>query len=95
MFLERLHPDTPVGALGPGRLDALAERARRLMLPNAWRSERVTTGARGRSLESWVFERTGRPCRRCRTAIVAAHIGDPFPRITYWCPTCQASGRAG
>jgi len=94
MFLEGLHPETPVGALDPSRLDGLAERARRLMAPNALRSGRVTTGLRGHSLESWVFERTGRPCRRCRTAIVAGHIGDPFPRITYWCPTCQASGQA-
>lgn len=89
MFLERLHPETPIGALDPTRIDGLVERARRLMAPNKNRSGRVTTGVRGRSLESWVFERTGRPCRRCRTAIVADHIGDPFPRVTYWCPTCQ------
>lgn len=89
MFLEGFHPETPIGALDPALLDGLAERARRLMTPNANRSGRVTTGVRGRLLESWVFERTGRPCRRCRTAIVAEHIGDPFPRITYWCPTCQ------
>lgn len=89
MFLEGLHPETPIGDLDPARLDGLAERARKLMVPNANRSGRVTTGLRGRSLESWVFERTGRPCRRCRTAIAAEHIGDPFPRVTYWCPTCQ------
>lgn len=94
MFLEGLHPETAIGALGSARLDGLADRARRLMIPNANRSGRVTTGVRGRSLESWVFERTGRPCRRCHTAIVAEHIGDPFPRITYWCPACQSSDQA-
>ncbi len=89
LFLERLHPRTPIGALDPHRLDALADRARRLMLPNAHRAGRVTTGMQGPTRQSWIFERTGRPCRRCRTPVVAERIGDPFPRITYWCPTCQ------
>ena len=92
MFLERLHPLTPFGSLEPEQIDALADRSRRLMLPNAHRPGRVTTGVRGDSMESWVFERTGRPCRRCRSAIVSDHLGDPFPRITYWCPTCQTLG---
>ena len=90
MFLERIHPLTPFGSLDAQRIDALANRSRRLMLPNARRSGRVTTGMRGESLESWVFERTGKPCRRCRTPIASEHLGDPYPRITYWCPTCQA-----
>ncbi len=90
MFLERLHPLTPFGSLDAEQIDALASRSRRLMLPNAHRSGRVTTGVRGEAMESWVFERTGKPCRRCRTAIVSDHLGDRFPRITYWCPTCQA-----
>ncbi len=90
MFLEKLHPLTPWRTLDAAQVDALADRARRLMLPNAHRSGRVTTGVRGASLESWVFERTGMPCRRCRTAINSEHLGDPFPRITYWCPACQA-----
>jgi endonuclease-8 len=89
LFLERLHPLTPFGSLDPDQIEALAARSRRLMLPNAHRSGRVTTGIRGGALESWVFERTGKPCRRCRTPIVAEHLGDPYPRITYWCPQCQ------
>lgn len=90
MFLERLNPLTPFGSLDADQVDALADRARRLMLPNAHRPGRVTTGVRGDSLESWVFERTGKPCRRCRTAIVSDHLGGRFPRVTYWCPNCQA-----
>ncbi len=90
MFLERIHPLTPFGSLDAERIDALANRSRSLMIPNAHRSGRVTTGMRGESLESWVFERTGKPCRRCRTPITSEHLGDPHPRITYWCPECQA-----
>ena len=90
MFLEKLHPLTPFGSLDDARIDALAERSRRLMLPNAHRPGRVTTSVRGAAMESWVFERTGKPCRRCRSPIVSDHLGDPFPRVTYWCPACQA-----
>lgn len=37
-----------------------------------------------------VFERTGRPCRRCGTPIRAGRVGvPPMDRPTYWCPGCQ------
>jgi endonuclease-8 len=35
-----------------------------------------------------VYDRTGRPCRRCATPIRATRIGDP-PRSAWWCPACQ------
>jgi endonuclease-8 len=37
----------------------------------------------------WVFERHGRPCRRCETIIQARGQGDDN-RTTYWCSTCQS-----
>ena len=89
LFLEGLHPATPMGELPGEAREALVTRARRLMLPNAGRPGRTTTGRRGRGSESWVFERTGRPCRRCGSAVLSAAIGLPHPRMTYWCPTCQ------
>jgi len=39
--------------------------------------------------DPWVFERHGRPCRRCGTIIRARGQGDDN-RTTYWCPSCQA-----
>ena len=39
--------------------------------------------------DPWVFERHGRPCRRCGTIIKARGQGDDN-RTTYWCPACQA-----
>jgi endonuclease VIII len=42
----------------------------------------------GHARERWVFERTGRPCRRCGTTIRARGQGDDN-RTTYWCPACQ------
>jgi formamidopyrimidine-DNA glycosylase len=38
-----------------------------------------------------VYDREGRPCRRCRGA-VARFVQSG--RSTYWCPRCQAPGRA-
>ena len=42
-----------------------------------------------RARDPWVFERAGRPCRRCGTIIRARGQGDDN-RTTYWCPACQA-----
>jgi endonuclease VIII len=37
-----------------------------------------------------VFERTGRPCRRCGEPIRSGRVGmPPMERPTYWCPRCQ------
>lgn len=88
LFLERLHPTTPIAALDEQRVRALAERSRRLMLPNAERGgARVTTGMPWNG--GWVYDRAGEPCRRCRTPVAVSHLGAANPRITYWCPTCQ------
>ena len=35
----------------------------------------------------FVYERTGKPCRRCKTPIRQFVQGQ---RSTYWCPHCQA-----
>jgi endonuclease-8 len=38
---------------------------------------------------TWVYGRTGRPCRRCGTPIRSRGMGDAN-RTVYWCPVCQA-----
>jgi endonuclease VIII len=90
LFLEHLHPSRPVGSLDDAVIDALAGRARRLMIPNARRAGRTTTGSHLPGRESWVFERAGLPCRRCRAEIREGWIGERIRRITYWCPACQS-----
>lgn len=86
LFLEKIRPDRPMRDVDDSTRDALAGRARRLLLPNARRSIRSTTGRPDEG--AWVYGRGGLPCRRCRTAIVEERVGDP-PRVTYWCPACQ------
>jgi endonuclease-8 len=91
LFLRGINPWRPVGAVGD--LAALVELARRLLEANKNRFGQVTTGNPARGQETWVYGRSGRPCRRCGTAIAAdgyAGRGTPSQeRVTFWCPTCQ------
>lgn len=93
LWLERVSPFTPVAEVDDESLARLVETARRLLVANATASrgpERVTTtGDRGAPGPLYVYGRTGRPCRRCRTPIVSRRQGFDPPRSTYWCPTCQ------
>ncbi len=71
-------------------LPALVEKGRRLMLANRGHWEQSTTGSLRYGEVHWVFERSGQPCRRCRTRILTAEQGDkPYARLSYWCPRCQ------
>jgi len=88
LFLERINPATLVSHLSPGQVDALIERARRLLVANADRSTRSTSGLPGPGGHNWVYDRTGLPCRRCGQAIRQEMVGTPL-RVTYWCPRCQ------
>jgi endonuclease-8 len=96
-FLRGVSPWTPVGDVTD--LSALVSLAHRLLAANKDGFEQVTTGDPRPGRSTWVFERPGRPCRRCGTRIALAEQGDPpRERLTYWCPRCQpgpAPARAG
>ena len=79
LFLEGRSPWAPVSSLKDEELDALVSTAARIM------DESV--GSTGRQ-RRWVYRRTGRPCRRCRTPIRSRPQGEQA-RTAYWCPTCQ------
>jgi endonuclease-8 len=88
LFLARLSPWCPVHDVPD--LGTLVEQARRLLTTNREHPSQVTTGVHRRGHELWVYERTGKPCRRCGTRVRVARQGTaPFDRLTYWCPTCQ------
>ena len=90
LFVRGLSPWTRVGAVAD--LPALVRTGGRLMRANRGHPEQTTTGSLRRGEEHWVFERTGRACRRCGTRIASAEqaeVGGPPPRLTYWCPHCQ------
>ena len=88
LFLQGLTPWVRVGDVAD--LPALVEKGRRLMTANRGRWEQSTTGSLRTGEMHWVFERTGRPCRRCGTRIASAEQGAaPYARLSYWCPHCQ------
>jgi endonuclease-8 len=93
LWLEQVSPFAPVAEVDKETLARLVATARRLLVVNATSSrgpERTTTaGDRGAQGPLYVYGRTGRPCRRCRTAIASGRQGSDPPRTTYWCPSCQ------
>ena len=99
LFLERLDPFAPLSAIDDPTLIRLFTRARQLMQQNLGPWRRTTTvdltrgglAPRG-SARVHVYRRAGHPCRACGTAVATASQGDP-PRLTYFCPRCQAIGR--
>jgi endonuclease-8 len=88
-FLRGLHPWRPVSGVD---VAAAVRLARRMMRHSAATDGRqVTTGNQRRGETSWVYGRSGRPCRRCGTPIAhrPAQPGQPYARDTWWCPSCQ------
>jgi endonuclease-8 len=88
LFLRGLTPWVQVGDVAD--LPALLSVGRRLMMTNRGRAEQTTTGSLRRGETHWVFERQGRPCRRCGTTVASVEQGEaPYQRLTYWCRHCQ------
>lgn len=84
LFLRGVWPWTPVGEVAD--LPAMVSLSQRLLASNRGRWMQSTTGSLRRGEQNYVFERVGRPCRRCGTPIKMDVLGE---RLTYWCPHCQ------
>jgi endonuclease VIII len=88
LFLRGVSPWRPAAEVDG--LTELVTLARRLLDANKERVGQVTTGARVRGQETWVYNRAGQPCRRCRTPVSKASQGAaPQERNVFWCPRCQ------
>ena len=86
-FLLGVSPWTRVSTVDSARAVALC---RKLLLRNAWRPEQSTTGETARGRQHFVYQRTGKGCLRCGTAIrVAMQGSDVRERGTWFCPKCQ------
>jgi endonuclease-8 len=83
LFAERVDPLTRVADLDDDTLRRIIATARRLLMASAGLAPE-------RAGPMQVYRRTGRPCRRCGTAIRSDPLPGEVPRTTYWCPTCQA-----
>jgi endonuclease VIII len=95
LFVTGTYPFAPASDVSDADLVRIMRVARDLLRAN--RSDRGRlTPARGRrtrdSLDPdaslWVYERGGKPCRKCGTPIDSKKTG-LNARVTYWCPRCQ------
>jgi endonuclease VIII len=95
-FLLGVTPWTPVGDLAPERVTKAVALSRTLLERNAWRPEQSTTGETRPGRQHWVYQRNGKPCRRCGTPVRMAVQGAWVPpRHTWFCPKCQAGPYPG
>lgn len=87
LFVQKVSPWTPVGAVD---VPALLATARRQLLRGATQSSPITTGNPRRGLDTWVHGRSGKPCQRCGTIVRVAPIGPVLKeRPAFYCPHCQ------
>jgi endonuclease-8 len=88
LFLSGLNPWTRVADVPD--LEKVVILAQRLLSSNTAHWTQTTTGNTSKGDRLWVFERGGRPCRRCGTPVRMSEQGKPGQeRPTYWCPNCQ------
>lgn len=97
LFVCRIDPRAPVGALSDEVVTGLFETARRLMRANLGTRRRTTVPLSRRPQASsprfWVYGREGAPCLECETPVRRFLQGDAG-RSTYFCPRCQPPGGA-
>jgi len=81
LFWERVHPHRHVGELSQEALLAVVDRCASLL-------QGAVAGRRGTTLH--LFDKRGRPCPRCGTAIRTVRVADPpRDRQLFVCPRCQ------
>ena len=93
LYLAGIHPRTRAGRLSAARCAALARAVKRILreaIRAGGSSIRDFTGSDGAQgyfqRRAWVYDREGKPCRRCKTPIRRFVQGQ---RATYYCPQCQ------
>lgn len=102
-FAAGVHPFRQVRSLTDAELAALVASARKFLQANVadlaedsfatYGGFRRTTDRLALDARLWVYDRAGKPCRRCGTAIDSYRQG-PDARTTYWCPRCQPAAAA-
>jgi endonuclease-8 len=85
LFLQRVAPDRRWRDVPAETRRALYADAARWIPYNIGAVERRT---RTQGPATWVYGGR-RPCLVCGGPIRRADLGAPYPRVTYWCPTCQ------
>jgi len=93
LFRARIHPKRAAGRISQARYAALVDAIRDVLSEaiedggttlKDFVRERGQPGYFGQQLQ--VYDREGEPCRRCKTPIKTARIGQ---RSAFYCPACQ------
>lgn len=97
LFLARIHPLTPAGRLGESQARALLRAVKKVLhravelQGTSFRDYIDIEGRPGNFLPQLrVYQRSGKPCRRCGAAIKRVIIGG---RSSHFCPKCQRQDR--
>jgi endonuclease-8 len=93
LFLERRSPFDRLEDLSALAIEGLYRRAQELLLQNLGGGPRITRPPGDGRRNLWVYGRVGSRCPRCAATIQRAQLGW-IPRVTYWCPRCQAQNGA-
>lgn len=95
LYLRGVDPRRRTRTLDHAALVEIYTTARELMLENLGPGQRTTRDRLAGDIPGderfYVYSRSGKPCRRCKTPIEAYQLGDP-PRWTWSCATCQPHG---
>ncbi|MBY4896530.1 bifunctional DNA-formamidopyrimidine glycosylase/DNA-(apurinic or apyrimidinic site) lyase [Cupriavidus sp. AU9028] len=93
LFRAGIRPTTPAGRLSAQRCERLAQAVRETLaeaIARGGSTLRDFVGSDGASgyfqLDCFVYDRAGKPCRRCGTPIRQIVQGQ---RSTFYCPQCQ------
>ena len=87
-FMAGLDPWKPTAEVPDEQAVELVRAIRPLMAESARSGGRITTVLGDRPGTTWVYKRSGLPCRRCGSLVRARGQGDDN-RTTFWCPGCQ------
>ena len=92
-FVSGVAPERPVADVPD--LRRMVDRAHQLLDLNSHRAQQSTTGDLARGRQFWVYDRAGRPCRRCGTTIRGTLLGDAGrERTTFACPRVSLGAAA-
>jgi formamidopyrimidine-DNA glycosylase len=93
LYRAGIHPRTPANRLSPercARLAAAVKRTLRAAIRAGGSTLRDFVGADGAAgyfqQRYWVYDRAGKPCRRCGTLVRKIEQGQ---RSSFFCPACQ------
>ena len=87
LFSCRLNPFLPVSTLSREAVGEIVSTARRLLRASA-RSQTAQASVEGGHGKFWVYGRSGKPCRKCGSAVRMQRQGSQL-RSTYYCAQCQ------